>query len=262
MTSVQTSYGFAHTDDGAEISWRAFGAGSPLLLIAGQRCTHKAWLQVVPSLSVNHRVIVYDARGFGTSSPGQIGGITTQSLATDACAVLDSARERSAAVYGHSMGGRIAQWVSINHPERVERLVLAGTSGGNNLVPRDRAAISPIMRSTDIMNVKSAIFFSEEFRKQHRDVVLDFFDGRSTPEIQRAHFLASVSHDAWDELHRITVPTLVVHGDQDVVTLPENARQLTARIPGSRLHLEPGGLHCVHLESSVVQEVIADFLNG
>ena len=260
MTPVQTSYGFAQTDDGADISWRAFGKGSPLLLIAGQRCTHKAWLHLVPSLSVSHRVIVYDARGFGTSSPGQIGGITTQSLALDACAVLDSAGESTAAVYAHSMGGRIAQWLSINHPERVERLVLAGTSGGNNLVPRDRAAISPIMRSTDILEVKSALFFSAEFRAQRPDVVLEFFDGRSTPEIQRAHFLASVSHDAWNELHRISAPTLVVHGNADLVTLPENARQMAARIPDSRLHLESGGLHCVHLESATVQGIVEDFL--
>ena len=260
MTSPQTSYGFARTDDGADISWRSFGEGSPLLLIGGQRCTHKAWLHLVPSLSASHRVIIYDARGFGTSSPGQIGGITTQDLAKDACAVLDSAGERSAAVYGHSMGGKIAQWLTLNHPERVDRLVLTGTSGGNNLVPRDRETISPIMRSTDILNVKSKIFFSEEFRKKRPDVVMQFFDGRSTPEIQSAHFLASVSHDTWDELHRITAPTLVVHGGGDVITLPGNAHELTSRIPGSRLHMEPDGLHCVHLESPVVQKVVEDFL--
>ena len=123
----------ALASDGAELAWAEEGAGEPLLLIAGQATGMTGWGPTAEALARHFRVIRFDHRGIGRSSKGNADRYTTKSFAADAIAVLQAARVDAAHVYGHSMGGRVAQWVAIDHPHRVRALVLAATSGGKRL---------------------------------------------------------------------------------------------------------------------------------
>ncbi|MHA7290304.1 alpha/beta fold hydrolase [Arthrobacter sp. MDT3-24] len=116
--------------DGAELAWAEEGQGGPLLLIAGQATAMDGWGPTAEALAEHFRVIRFDHRGIGGSSNGHAGRYTTRPLAADAAAVLEAANVESAHVYGHSMGGRVAQWLAIDHPQRVRALILAATSGG------------------------------------------------------------------------------------------------------------------------------------
>lgn len=256
----------ARTADGAEIFWGAVGDGPPLLLISGQGSTHRGWLHVVPELAAAHRVVLYEHRGIARSTLGAAGSraaadeyFTTRAFARDAIAVLDAAGVDRAAVYGHSLGGRVAQWLGIDHPERVGRLVLASTTGGDRLGRPRTPEADAILASGDGSRM-APLFFSAEFAAAHPGVVADFFARKSSIPTRRGHYRASRGHDAWDELHRIAAPTLVLHGGADPVTDASAARLLAERIPGAELLVVDGEQHCPHLESRAARDRARAFL--
>ena len=121
--------GWATAPDGTRLAWSSIGEGEPLLLVAGQAVDASAWDPVVPDLAWSFRVMTFDHRGIARSEPGER-DFTTRDLAADAVAVLDAAGVGRAHVYGHSMGGRVAQWMALDHPDRVGGLVLGATSAG------------------------------------------------------------------------------------------------------------------------------------
>lgn len=118
--------------DGAHLGWWSYGDGHPLLLVAGQAVDHTSWTRCLPVLGAGRRVLVCDHRGIGASEPGDRARYTTRLLAEDLLAVLDAAGVERADVVGHSMGGRVAQWLATDHPERLDRLVLVSTSPGED----------------------------------------------------------------------------------------------------------------------------------
>ncbi|TWE13203.1 alpha/beta fold hydrolase [Rudaeicoccus suwonensis] len=258
MSSFET--GVAHTTDGAEIYWESHGSGPVLLLVAGQACSGRCWESLVPQLSDQHRVLLFDHRGVGRSTSGDLSGTTTRSFATDVVTLLDHVGAQSVSVFGHSMGGRISQWLAVDHPERVERLVLASTTGGDRRGVQRDPAISAQLAYGD-MAAMARLSLTDAFREQHPDVVDAFVNNTLTPAARRAHFEASRDHDAWDAVHRITAPTLVIHGQNDQLTPPGNAQLLAERIPQVSLIIEPGQRHCAHLESDRLQHEVIEFLS-
>lgn len=111
----------------AEIYYEVHGNGEPLLLIAGLASDSQSWAMVIPELSKEHRVITFDNRGCGrTKCP--VNQITIQGMADDSIALLNHLKIDKAHILGNSMGGYVAQHICINHPERVNKLVLAATS--------------------------------------------------------------------------------------------------------------------------------------
>jgi pimeloyl-ACP methyl ester carboxylesterase len=127
---------FAVAGDGTRIAYEVFGRGAPLLLISGQSLDRTMWDGVRPALAAEFRVIVFDARGTGASDKPHT-PYSTRGFAADAAAVLDAAGIARAHIYGFSMGGRVAQWLAIDHPERVGALVLGATTpGGAHSLPK------------------------------------------------------------------------------------------------------------------------------
>ncbi|WP_245953559.1 alpha/beta fold hydrolase [Arthrobacter silvisoli] len=120
----------AAAPDGAELLWDEAGDGDPLLLLAGQATGMAGWGPTADALARHFRVIRYDHRGVGGSTKGDPERYTTRLLAEDAAAVLDAAGVGAAHLYGHSMGGRIAQWLAIDRP---------GTGSGPWCWPRPAA---------------------------------------------------------------------------------------------------------------------------
>lgn len=251
--------GSVETDDGAQLHWESFGDGPGLLLIAGQATTHLSWLHVVPQLARGRRVVVFDHRGVGRSTLGEPDGLTTRGLARDAAVVMADAGLERADVYGHSMGGRVGQWLAIDAPERVRRLILASTTGGDRQDGPREPGIDAAMASGD-RETMTPLFFTDGFAAEHPDVVEEFFARDAELSARRLHFQASRGHDAWDDLPRITAPTLVLHGADDQVTRPDSARRLAELIPASQLRILEGQRHCPHLESMEALEAVEELL--
>ena len=173
----------ATTTDGARLFYEEVGAGEPLLLIAGNGSDHRGWSMVVPDFASTYRVITYDHRGTGDSDQS-VDPLcyTPAGFADDAIAVLNSADVAKAHVYGVSMGGAVAQWVAINHCNRVGALVLAATSpGGASWIARP-AAVNKALQSADPAAKRRALlamFYSPNWAEAHPELVAEHQAGMS-----------------------------------------------------------------------------------
>ena len=109
---------FATATDGTRLAYEITGAGDPVLLISGQSLDRSMWDATAPLLAKSFTVIRFDARGTGASDKPRT-PYSTRIFAADAVAVLDAAGIARSHVYGFSMGGRVAQYIAIDHPNRV-----------------------------------------------------------------------------------------------------------------------------------------------
>lgn len=270
----------ATADDGTAIAWEERGTGVPLLLIAGQATGARGWGRFADRLARDFRVLRFDHRGIDASAEADPAAYSTRLFAADALAVLDAAGVSAAHVLGHSMGGRVAQWLAAEEPGRVRRLVLVATTAGDRSAghaPGDPAAASrePASASGDpagasrraaIADLLSGdrtrmvpLFFDPAWAAAHPEEVDRFFTRTASRPALRGHFAASRDHDGTPLLARIRADTLVIHGTRDPLTPIAHARLLAERIPRARLAELPAG-HGLHLDTPEVLELVRGFL--
>ncbi|HEY2702374.1 MAG TPA: alpha/beta fold hydrolase [Candidatus Dormibacteraeota bacterium] len=244
--------------DGTELAVTVSGGGPPLLMIPGLGASRRVYAPLLPLLAARLRVVVFDPRGTGGSgvTPGPY---TMAQLAGDAAAVLDAAGLETAAVWGASMGGMVAQHLALLHPARVDRLLLACTScGGPHAVAPTAGATAALLgrgarTPAGAYRLACTVLYAEGWQAAHPDVIDAEVAERGRHPVRGGVFAAQQAavrgHDTFDSLSRITAPTLVLHGTDDAVVPVENGRILAARIPGARLVLLPGRGHLFFHES-------------
>ena len=249
--------------DGCRIAYQDHGAGTPLLLLAGQANNHHWWDVVREDFDAVHRTIVLDYRGTGQSGkPDE--PYSTAGFAEDAIAVLDDLGIERADVYGTSMGGRVAQWLAASHPGRVRNLVLGCTTpGGPRSVERDASIRRALADATPAgaREILLDLMYTPSWLVSHHGPYTTLGDADMPDYAKRRHLVASHRHNAWDVLPDITAPTLLVHGTDDTFNPAANAPVLAARIPDARLHLIEGARHAYFEEFRVVASpLVLDFL--
>jgi 3-oxoadipate enol-lactonase len=254
---------FATAQDGINLYYETLGAGDPLLLVSGQGGDHHGWDEVRGDFAERYQVIVYDHRGTGQSDKPEQPPYSTRGFAQDAIAILDHLSIQRAHTYGISMGGRICQWLAIDHPKRMGAVVLGCTTPGNAHGVRRPSEVDTIMRSDDRDALLSTLV-SPEWMASHPEF-LEKWDERGKHPIpayaQKLHYLASENHDTWEVLTAIDAPTLVIHGSEDQVNMTANASLLAERIPNAELHIVTGGRHLFFLEfQDEASQVVLDFL--
>lgn len=243
----------ARAADGIGLSVVVDGAGEPLLLIPGLGAGRSAFTPIVTDLARSHRVITFDPRGIGDSEG--MGNTTLTAMAADVVAVLDAVHVAAAAVFGASMGGLVAQHLVVDHPARVGNLVLAATSPGGDAGvdarPEDQAALLGKGARTpeEAYRIACTVLYSPAFQRARPDFIEAQVRERGRHPVRPRVFSAQYSamwapDDSFQRLSSVTVPTLVMHGTDDVVVPFENARILARRIPGAQLRPFEG---CGHL---------------
>jgi pimeloyl-ACP methyl ester carboxylesterase len=232
-------------DDGTELALQRAGSGPILLLLPGQANSHAWWTGLREAFEGTCTTVTFDYRGTGATRASEDDTWTTASFADDALRVLDACDAGTAHVYATSMGGRVAQLLAARAPDRVDRLVLACTSPGGPLavergteVRRALSRPDPAARRRALLDLMYTPVWFARGVSSHL-----LGDPRMTPRARSLHLRASDGHDASGVLGAITAPTLVLHGDDDPMTPSANAEVLHRAIPGSRLHLTPGGRH-------------------
>ncbi|MDQ8703751.1 alpha/beta fold hydrolase [Streptomyces sp. LHD-70] len=254
MTDIHSHLdGVAHAGDGTALAYQCRGAGHPLVLLAGQANNHHWWDGVRDDFHRTHRTITMDYRGTGGSDAPQEGYSTGQ-FADDVISVLDALGVERTDLYGTSMGGRVAQWIAARHPERIRRLVLGCTSpGGPNAVERDvsvrRALATPDPAAAERVLVD--LMYTPAWRAAHPGPYNTLGDPAMPPHARRGHLVASNRHDAWEVLPLISAPTLILHGDHDRLTPPDNVALLAARIPDATTYVFGGARHAYFEECRV-----------
>jgi pimeloyl-ACP methyl ester carboxylesterase len=233
----------------------------------GLSYTSKFWHRVAPAMARHFRVIAFDHRGVGASDVPD-GPYPLAVMASDAAAVLDAAGLDRAHVYGISMGGMIAQEFAINYPERVRKLVLGCTScGGKNAIKAEQKVLKLVWERAN-MNAEQAFWAMAPYvydQTTPRELIDEDFDIRvrtyPTSKGYQGQVEGIFSWESFDRLPRINAPTLVIHGENDLLVPAGNGKILADRIPNSRLVMLPETSHMFFSERAAESNsMIIEFL--
>lgn len=249
--------------DDLNLHYEIEGTGPPLLMITGTGFPGAAWRTGVSQRFAGggFRVITYDHRGVGKSDCPD-GAYSTRLFARDAVALLDALGIEKAHVLGHSMGGRVAQWMALDNGRVVRSLVLAASGPGafdpefevtrgvplytaEGLV---RAGYEQYMRR----HIAGPFFFTPDFAAERPEVVQGladaFWENRPSLRAYLHHVVARQQHQTAERLHEITAPTLVVVGDDDSFrggtgNHLQQSRFLAEQLPNAEMTVIQGAAH-------------------
>ena len=242
------------------------GTGPEVLLIHGVGSDLESWGGVLSRLSSSRRYIRYDLRGHGSSyrTPGPY---SLSDFVEDAVALLDHLGVAKVSVIGFSLGGLIAQALSLAHPQRVRCLTLISTVAGRT--PEEQARVEEraeiLARDGPLTHLTNAAdrWFTPEFATAHPEVL----EARRQKSLQNdpdcyiAAYRVLAGNDLGDQLHQVRVPTLVMTGEEDIGSSPSMSHFIHAQIHGSELHILPGLRHSLLLEApGQVADLIEPFL--
>jgi pimeloyl-ACP methyl ester carboxylesterase len=259
---------YATASDGTQLYFEEWSTtGDPLLLISGQGGDHTGWYALRNDFAKKYHVIVYDHRGTGRSDKPTAPPYSTRGFAQDAIAILDHLNIPRVHAYGLSMGGRICQWLGIDHAERIGALVLGCTTPGNVHGVARSPEINAHMTQPSADPVEGVRFllstlYSPAWIAAHPEIEAYVLQAPQLPEyVRQLHYRASEGHDSWDLLPTIQAPTLVIHGSEDELNPTANAPLLAERIPNAELYLVKGGRHGYFIEfREEASRVVNDFL--
>jgi 3-oxoadipate enol-lactonase len=255
------------------LNYDVFGNGEPLLLIMGFGMPGAAWIPSLPLLG-GFKCIYFDNRGTGFSDKPE-GPYTAEQMADDASNLLAALNIPKARVFGVSMGGMIAQELTLRHPEKVEKVVLGCTlPGGPNSKLAAPEITMQLMEGTKLMasNPDKAfdtilpLLYPETFIKANPQIKQMMMAGLSMmpptpPETADRAMAGLLTFNAYDRLNQIKCPVMIVHGDQDVLIPPENAQILKSQIPQAEVYMIPGAGHAFQaVDLNGIHQRIVQFL--
>ena len=231
-----------------------------MVLVQGLGFDRTGWAPVVRGLRAHFALILVDNRGSGRSDqPGR--RLAVADMAKDVLAVLDAAGVARATVVGASLGGMIAQEVAIMDGARVATLVLACTTPGWPFAFPMPSESMALLSATGRMPAEVALrrhvenALAPETVRRRPDVVERLVAHQSSRRGGGSGWYAQMAAGArFGGLRQssITAPTLVLHGTEDRVVDPRNARLLADRIPHARLEMLPGLGHLFFWEAPQV----------
>jgi pimeloyl-ACP methyl ester carboxylesterase len=243
--------------------YELYGQGEPLVLVAGTGISCAPWrVFQVPEFSRYYQVLIYDHRGLGRSDKPDM-PYSTRLFAKDCAGLMDALGIKKAHIMGHSMGGRVAQWIALDYPEKVRSLVLSGSGSGKYSetlqdyprgVPYD-AALEMIEKGYEKYQRDHwgpGFMFSDEFMREHPEVVRKFQEliVEEVPPLNcyLRHVVARQCHETTAIVDQIKAPTLVIVGSKDsheggTGSHVESSKALAEKIPNAELVLVEGGKH-------------------
>ena len=257
------------------LNYETYGDGEPLLLIMGFAMSGAAWIPSLPFFS-GFKCIYFDNRGTGLSDKPE-GIYTIEGMADDASNLLRALGIAKAKVFGVSMGGMIAQELTLRHPEQVAKVVLGCTMAGG---PTAKMAAPEILEKLNTANKMMATdpdkgfdillpaIMPPEFVAEHPEIKQMMVAGAKmlppTPPETADRAMAGIQQfNASDRLGQIKCPVLIVHGDKDVLVLPENANLIKSKIPQAELYIIPGAGHAFQAADPVgIHLKIVDWLRN
>ena len=247
-----TDMAYAETN-GIRTYYEVSGDGRPIVLIHGVTFDHTMWEPQISHFQERYRVLAYDVRGHGRSE-GSDQHYTIDLLADDLRALLDHLHIEKPIVCGLSMGGMIAQIFAAKYPDGLSALVIADSAESMALTLQERSMKLLFPRFL----VRRLIHFMPQFTY----LFLWFFRGmdpevkdlfrRSLIEFDKEEFLKLMDgfydFDSTDQLPRITVPTLIIIGEMELMGYP-HAKRMANLIEHSDIVKIPSAFHLSNLEN-------------
>jgi pimeloyl-ACP methyl ester carboxylesterase len=239
------------------------GEGMPLVFVHGFTTTAEFWREQVEPFSTRHQMVRINLPGHGRSPRPEDRKYTIEAFVEDVLGVYRALSIESAVLVGLSMGGTVAQSFALAHPARVRALVLVGATphglGADVNVDNVRKAIDELGVVTASQKVIERSFgsaASAELIGFARNEVAQ------TPAFVARQAIASLNaSDSRSRLGEISVPTLVLVGEEDVITPPSESRTLANGIPNSQLQIMASAGHFPMLEQpDAFNRLLGEFL--
>jgi pimeloyl-ACP methyl ester carboxylesterase len=257
-----------------DIAYKKFGNGTnTILLISGGSNTMNFWdPSLLSQLAKNNTVIVFDSRGIGNTTSGEK-TFSIKQFANDTASLLDAIGVTTKVdVMGFSLGSLVAQEVAYMHQDKVNRLILYGSMcGGKDAVPP-----SPVLQNytnalqdpertnstsdAETYGVLDDVLFPIDWMQENPDYMTKIprqgvsINASDATKLLGA-FMSWTQTESCNKLSTIKVPTLIIVGTDDLVTVPQNSLNLVKGIPGAWLIQIDGGGHGVMFQ---YPEVFAD----
>ena len=261
---------FVSATDGTRIHYEVTGRvdRTPVLMIQGLGASKNAWNLQRIAMATRFRIISFDNRGAGRSDkPTE--PFTLEQMADDAIAVLDAAGIETAHVVGASMGGVISQIVAVKHPQRVRSLTLVCTACRNH--PWRQELLQSWAKTAEEKGMievgKEAAQWVMSPRSFRRLVPAFTWMGPLAALRPRHSFVSQINaildtrEDLVDQLSTITAPTMVIVGNQDILTPRGDSEEIAERIPNAELVVISGAAHGLMMEhSSTFNKILIEFL--
>ncbi|MFW5500509.1 MULTISPECIES: alpha/beta fold hydrolase [unclassified Maridesulfovibrio] len=219
--------------DDVQLAYRTFGEGPPLLMVMGFAGTMDLWdAQLVRELGKKHTVIIFDNRGMGSSSNGTE-EVTISRMAVDSAGLLRELGYPKADVFGWSMGGLIAQEMTLNYPDKVGKLVLLGASC-------EAKPVADITQKLLKMDVKELLshFFPSGWIEKNPDAYARLPRPASPPDTSIIQAQADAMIE-WDgccsRLNRLDKSALIISGLDDDILPEKLSAEIAKQVKGSWL---------------------------
>jgi poly(3-hydroxyalkanoate) depolymerase len=253
--------------DGLDLRVAIEGEGPPLLLINGIGANIEMWTPFVSALR-GRQLILFDAPGTGQSSRPRT-PVRMRRLSRLVTELLDHLGYDRVDVLGYSFGGAVAQQLAHQSPDRVRRLILAGTMCGIGAPP------NPLVLAL----MATPYRYSSRGHLERISPLLYGGRSRREPELLQRHLQARLARPpsllgyqwqiyavaGWTSLlwlHRLRQPTLVLHGEKDPIVPLVNSRLMARRIPGARMHVVPDAGHLFLIDDpEAPAAMVMDFLD-
>jgi pimeloyl-ACP methyl ester carboxylesterase len=270
--------GFATAEDGVELYYEETGSGPPVLFVHEFAGDHRSWEPQVRFFAGKYRCIVYDARGYPPSGvPTELGSYSQDLAVSDALAVLDHLEIDRAHVVGLSMGAFAALHLGLRHRSRTTSLVIAGCGYGAHPDARDAfrsesEAIATAFEQEGADGIAERYgsgparvqFKNKDRRGWERfvEMLAEHSTTGSTLTMLGVQRERPSLYDLVDDLRALTVPTLLIAGDEDTGCLETNL-MLKATIPSAGLWVLPRTGHTTNLEEpDLFNRLLSAFLTA
>ena len=252
---------------GLDIAYDDVGTGVPVVFIHGFPHNRTLWAPQLGGLLTRARCVAPDLRGFGESEIN--GPYSMDSYADDVINVLDALHIGRAVIAGLSMGGYVAFALWRRHRERVRALILADTRAGadsdeSRAKRREMIALARSRGSAAVADAQIAGMVGKTTREKHPDIadaVHRMLAVAPVEGVVGALEAMMERPDSTPTLATIDVPTLIIVGEEDVLTPPKEARAMHEQIAGSRLEILAGAGHVSNVERpAAFNHVASEFL--
>jgi len=240
----------AHLGD-LDLHFQRRGTGPPVVGIMGFGIDQRFWAAQIPVLIEGNEFVSFDNRGVGRSTGSPVASI--EQMGEDALRLLDHLEIERATFFGVSMGGAIAQRIALDHPQRVQALVLAVTwARPLEFMRRQILVAAQVVEAggPEAMIDASLIWmFTPRFFEMGREVidpmvrafVAESGPGPAPSDVLRVQLEALAKHDVAAHLKEIEHPALVVGGRYDMMVPGFASEELAAALPNSELVMLDAG---------------------
>ncbi|KWW97657.1 hypothetical protein TH66_19120 [Carbonactinospora thermoautotrophica] len=249
------------------------GSGEPIVWIPGTGLLGSTWHRhQVSAFASRYRCLTLDLRGSGRTVGGG-DNFTVADLAYDVARLMDELEIASAHLVGLSLGSAVVQELALHRPDLVRTAVLIGTWSStqrehhirrhfeSRLYALEHGPLDVFTRFAFWMSSPSVVDHEPELQQAVEQELAAHTSTRL--EGTAAHFRADLAHETRERLADISCPTLVLHGADDLITLPWYNEQVAALIPNATLRTIPRAGHLVWLERpNAVNRCIEEFLDS